>query len=62
TMRTGGASTKSLNSKNIINRECLKACRENGVYSNMPLMWCRLIIKCIDLIKFRLTNNPKNGK
>lgn len=60
TMRTGGASTESLNSKNIINRECLQACRDNGIYSNMPLMWCRLAIKGIDLIKFKLKNRNGN--
>lgn len=55
TMRTGGASTESMKSKNIINRECLVACKENGVYSNMLLMWCRLFIKGAELIKFKLT-------
>lgn len=54
TMRTGGASTESMKSKNIINRECLIACRENGVYSNMLLMWCRLFIKGVELVKFKL--------
>lgn len=54
TMRTGGASTESIKSKNIINRECLIACKENGVYSNMLFMWCRLFIKGVELIKFKL--------
>lgn len=55
TMRTGGASTESMKSKNIINKECLIACKENGVYSNMMLMWCRLFVKGLELIRFKLS-------
>lgn len=54
TMRTGGASTESLKSKQIINNECIKACRDNGIYSNMLLMWCRLAIKAFELIRFKV--------
>ena len=54
TMRTGGASTEGIKSKNIINKECLKACKENNYYSNIFLMWLRLVYKAFELILFKL--------
>lgn len=56
TMRTGGASTESLVSTNTINKECVRACRENGVYTNMILMYFRIIYKAVGLMKFKLIN------
>ena len=40
-MRTGGISTKNLKSKWIINKELVKACRENGVPTNIFKMFSR---------------------
>ena len=54
TMRTGGASTESFKSKNIINRECLRACKENNYYSNIFLMWLRLVYKAFELVLFKI--------
>ena len=53
TMRTGGASTESFKSKNIINKECLRACKENNYYSNIFLMWLRLVYKAFELVLFK---------
>lgn len=36
-MRTGGASTAGVRNTLLLNREVLRACRENGIYTN-PLM------------------------
>ena len=57
TMRTGGASTEGIKSKNIINKECLRACKENGYYSNMLFMWLRIVYKTVELILFKLKLN-----
>lgn len=54
TMRTGGASTEGLKSKNIINKECLRACKENNYYSNMLFLWLRLVYKAFELVLFKI--------
>ena len=54
TMRTGGASTEGIKSKNIINKECLRACKENNYYSNIILMWLRIVYKAFELLLFKL--------
>ena len=54
TMRTGGASTEGFKSKNIINKECLRACKENNYYSNMLFMWLRLVYKAFELVLFKI--------
>ena len=57
TMRTGGASTEGIKSKNIINKECLRACKENNYYSNTILMWLRIVYKAFELLLFKLKLN-----
>lgn len=54
TMRTGGASTEGIKSKNIINKECLRACKENNYYSNIFFMWLRLVYKAFELVLFKI--------
>lgn len=54
TMRTGGASTEGIKSKNIINKECLRACKENNYHSNMLFMWLRLVYKAFELVLFKI--------
>ncbi len=54
TMRTGGASTEGIKSKNIINKECLRACKENGYYSNIILMWLRIVYKALSMLLFKI--------
>ncbi|MDR1543304.1 MAG: glycosyltransferase [Prevotellaceae bacterium] len=50
-MRTGGKSTKSLKSNYILNREIVRGCRENGIYTNMFLLGFKYFIKIFELIK-----------
>ena len=57
TMRTGGASTEGIKSKKIINKECLRACKENNYYSNIILMWLRIVYKAFELLLFKLKLN-----
>lgn len=49
TMRTGGVSTKNLNSKIVLNSEIVKACQMNGVYTNAPLLMLKYAIKVFEL-------------
>lgn len=49
-MRTGGASTRSFKSNIILNREIVRACTENGIYTNFPLLFLKYFIKIWELI------------
>ncbi len=47
-MRTGGASTQSWRSNVRLNREIVKACRENGIYTNMPILMLKYSVKVFE--------------
>jgi Glycosyltransferases involved in cell wall biogenesis len=49
-MRTGGVSTRNFNSNLILNREVLRACKENGVATNMLKIYSKYLIKCMQLV------------
>ncbi|HET7733430.1 MAG TPA: glycosyltransferase, partial [Paludibacter sp.] len=49
-MRTGGASTASIKSNIILNREIVRACRENGIYTNMAILMLKYFVKIWELI------------
>lgn len=53
TMRTGGASSSGMASHRQINRDHMRAFRENGVYSNYFLISLRYCYKVLELIKGR---------
>ena len=53
TMRTGGASSSGMESHRQINRDHMRAFRENGVYSNYFLISLRYCYKVLELIKGR---------
>jgi glycosyltransferase involved in cell wall biosynthesis len=53
TMRTGGASTKSLLSNITINREIMRACRENGVHTNYLRIYSKYFHKVFQLFGSR---------
>lgn len=57
-MRTGGRSTKSLHSTYILNREIVRACRENGFHTNMPLLFMKYFIKIFQYVNLF----PRNSK
>lgn len=48
-MRAGGASNESLRSKYTLNREVVRACRENGIYTNLALQIPKYLIKLFEL-------------
>ena len=49
-MRTGGASTASLKSNWILNKEIVRACKENGIWTCMPLLFLKYFIKVFELV------------
>lgn len=52
-MRTGGASTASIKSNIILNKEIVRACKENGIWTCMPLLFIKYFIKIFELIYTR---------
>lgn len=54
TMRMGGASSSGFQSHKQINKDHLRALRENGIYSNIFLLALRYVAKVIELVKGRL--------
>lgn len=51
TMRTGGISTENINSRIILNKEIIKACRQYGIYTNMLLLSLKYLYKIFELRK-----------
>lgn len=49
-MRTGGRSTKGLKANVVLNREIVRACKENGIYTNLQLLFMKYFIKVFELI------------
>lgn len=49
-MRVGGVSTSSFRSNIILNKEIVRACRENGIYTNMSLLIFKYFFKVWELI------------
>ena len=50
-MRAGGVSTSGLKSSLLLNNEIVKACRENGVYTNVLLVLSKIPFKLIELTR-----------
>lgn len=50
-MRIGGVSTQNLKSNFILNKEILKACLENGIYSNWFMVLSKYPKKLLGLLK-----------
>ena len=50
-MRTGGVSNKNILSRYTLNKEIIRACRENGVYTNMAVLSLKYINKVFEYIK-----------
>ena len=49
-MRTGGASTASFRSNILLNKEIVRACNENDIYTNLPLLFLKYFVKVGELI------------
>jgi glycosyltransferase involved in cell wall biosynthesis len=52
-MRTGGVSNKSILSRFVINREIMRACKENGISTNYLLIYSKYIFKLFELMTRR---------
>ena len=50
TMRTGGYSTRNLKSNWILNKEIVRGCRENGIYTNMMILSLKYIVKITGIL------------
>jgi len=50
-MRVGGVSTRSIGSTVVLNREILRACRENGIKTSMFKIYSKYPKKLLELIK-----------
>jgi glycosyltransferase involved in cell wall biosynthesis len=50
TMRMGGKSTSSLKSNYILNKEIVRACKENGIYTNLFIVSLKYFRKIFELI------------
>lgn len=49
-MRTGGVSTNSIRSNYILNKEIVRACRENGIYTNVFLLSLKYFTKVFEYV------------
>ncbi len=49
-MRTGGMSTASWKSNVTLNREIVRACKENGIYTNLFILSLKYFVKVFELI------------
>ncbi|MCF0199100.1 MAG: glycosyltransferase [Bacteroidaceae bacterium] len=49
-MRKGGRSTAGWKSRLVLNRETVRACRENGIWTCSPLLYLRYFVKIGELI------------
>ena len=50
-MRTGGVSSANLKSNWILNKEIVRACRENGIETNMPKVLLKYFTKIFQLVR-----------
>ena len=49
-MRTGGTSTASIKSNMLLNKEIVRACKENGICTCMPLLFMKYFIKVFEFV------------
>ena len=48
TMRTGGASTRRVHSRLALIKDDVRGCRENGVYTNIPMICMKFLYKVFE--------------
>jgi len=48
-MRLGGASTSGIKSNYILNKEIIRACRENDIYTNWAMVLSKYPRKIVEL-------------
>jgi glycosyltransferase involved in cell wall biosynthesis len=49
-MRTGGRSTNGLKANLLLNKEIVRACKENGIWTCMPLLCLKYFTKIFELV------------
>lgn len=49
-MRTGGVSTTSIKSNILLNKEIVRACRENGIWTCLPILCLKYSLKIFELL------------
>ena len=54
-MRMGGASNKNLKSVHVLNKEIVKACKENNIKTNIVIIYSKYFIKIFEFILHRFT-------
>ncbi len=50
-MRAGGVSTSGIRSSIRLNREIVRACRDNGIYTNLIFVLSKIPFKLLELIR-----------
>lgn len=50
-MRSGGVSSRNIKSNWVLNREIVRACRENGIQTSMPRLLCKYPRKILEYFK-----------
>jgi glycosyltransferase involved in cell wall biosynthesis len=50
-MRTGGISTRGLRQSWLLNREIVRACRRNGLWTTLPMVLLKLPLKLLEIIR-----------
>ena len=50
-MRTGGTSSDSYKSRLLLNREIIRACKQNGLYTNMLLLLLKVPLRLLERIR-----------
>jgi glycosyltransferase involved in cell wall biosynthesis len=50
-MRTGGTSSASISRKWLLNKEIVRACKENGIWTCLPLLLLKIPFKLLELKK-----------
>lgn len=49
-MRTGGRSTDGIQANIKLNKEIVRACKENGIWTCMPLLFLKYFVKVFELV------------
>lgn len=52
-MRTGGRSTNGWKANVLLNKEIVRACKENGIWTCLPLLFLKYFVKVFELVKTR---------
>ena len=50
-MRTGGRSTNGWRANVLLNKEIVRACKENGIWTCMPMLFLKYFVKVFELVK-----------